>query len=209
MSTSPVSLAAPPDLIELGQVSGSYGVRGWLKVEPFSAQSPVLLQARQWWVRLGEQGPLVCWQVLQSRTQGAAVVAHVQGFSQPEQVRVWKGARVLVSRQAFPEPNEDEYYWADLLGCHVYGQDDAAGPEGNPLRPSADASVYLGQVLHMSDNGAHGVMHVRRYASPQAAEPLLDTRGREQVVLVPFVAAHVLSVNLGSRQILTNWPPDV
>lgn len=190
-------VAPPDDLVHLGRVSGSYGVRGWVKIEPVSAQSAVLLAARQWWVQRDPNMAPVAWSIVQSRPQGATIVAHVQGLTQREQAVAWKGASVLVSRAQFPPPDADEFYWVDLIGCHVQGQTD-----------DGDA-CYLGQVEQVSDNGAHGVLHVVRQATPDATEPLRNARGQVQHVLVPFVAAHVLAVHLDQRQILTNWPPDV
>lgn len=192
---SPESGQAPADLVELGRVVGSYGVRGWIKVEPFNAQSDVLLHARQWWVRRQPDAAPLAWRIVQARTQGATVVAEVRGLTVREQAAAWKGAHVLVARSAFPSPDDDEYYWVDLIDCLVSGEDD----DGRV--------VVLGRVREVSDNGAHAVLHLAR--TSEQGEPLLDARGREQSLLVPFVAAHVLQVDLAARRIVTNWPPDV
>ena len=37
------SNAAPADLIELGRITAAYGIKGWVKVQPHSAQAEVLL----------------------------------------------------------------------------------------------------------------------------------------------------------------------
>lgn len=201
MTTVPQQLAGqhavPDDLVELGRVSGSYGVRGWVKVEPFSQQSSILLESKRWWVRARANAQPQPWSVLTSRPQGSTVVAQVHGLEVREAAAAWKGAYVLVSRAEFPKTDEDEFYWVDLIGCHVDGQDD----DGQ--------TVYLGVVEHVSDNGAHGVLHVRRMQARDSDQPLLDSRGKEQQSLLPFVAAHVLGVDLSERHIVTNWPADV
>ena len=194
-SLPPESGQMPADLVELGRVVGSYGVRGWIKVEPFNAQSDVLLHARQWWVRRGPEAAPSAWRIVQARPQGATVVAEVHGMAVREQAAAWKGAHVLVARSAFPSPDDDEYYWVDLIDCLVSGEADDG------------SAIVLGRVREVSDNGAHAVLHVVR--TTDQGEPLRDVRGREQSLLVPFVAAHVMQVDLPARRIVTNWPLDV
>jgi 16S rRNA processing protein RimM len=41
---------APDDLIELGRIISAYGVRGWVKIQPHSAQGTVLRAAPVWWL---------------------------------------------------------------------------------------------------------------------------------------------------------------
>lgn len=193
---------APADLVEMGRVAGAYGVQGWIKIEPYTAQSQVLLRVREWWLRRdppGAENPPVGGharvKVLKSRTQGASIVAQLAGFADRDQAEALRGHRVWIPRTSFPAADADEYYWVDLIGCLVYGQGDE-GP------------ILLGRVSDVSDNGAHGVLHVLRLADTPAQAPLLDARGRNQEALIPFVAAHVQSVDLAARRIDTDWPAD-
>ena len=42
----------PGDLVTVGRIVDSYGVRGWVKVESYNqAQDSVLSRVRRWWVR--------------------------------------------------------------------------------------------------------------------------------------------------------------
>lgn len=188
----------PADLVELGRVVGAYGLRGWIKVEPYSAQSDVLLRARNWWLRRdgAEAEPAAPVRILASRTQGTAVVAHLEGCNDRDQAAVMRGCRVWVSRAAFPAPDTDEYYWVDLIGCRLYGLD-------------GERPVLLGRVTDVADNGAHAVLQVLRLSDDDDPQPLLDAKGREQEVLVPFVGAYVQNVDLSARRIDTDWPVEL
>lgn len=187
--------SVPADLVELGRVVGAYGLRGWVKVEPHSAQGEVLLRVRDWWLRQDgpQAGPAAPVRMLQARTQGSTIVAHPEGSNDRDQAAAWRGYRVWVSRAAFPAPEADEYYWVDLIGCLVYGQDDE--------RP-----VLLGKVADVADNGAHAVLQVLRLSGEDDPQPLLDGKGRALEVLVPFVSAYVQNVDLSARRIDTDWP---
>ncbi|GAA5234611.1 ribosome maturation factor RimM [Verticiella sediminum] len=193
--------AVPADLIELGRITGAYGVHGWVKIEPYAAQSAVLLGVRQWW--LGREADVAGGgaaqaprpvRVLRSRPQGSSIVAHLEGVDDRTVAEALKSQRVWVPRSTFPAPDDDEYYWVDLIGCAVWGVDEAGGP------------VMLGSVVQVADNGAHAVLEVQRLS--EAGAPAVDAKGRPVTMLVPFVEAHVGSVDLAERRIDTDWPAD-
>lgn len=195
------AVVAPQDLVELGRVTGAYGIRGWIKIQPHAAGSSSLLKARAWWLRRssaalhgGEQSAPWQVEVLSSRTQGSTIVGQLKGMADRDQAEQLRGCTVWVSRAAFPATEDDEYYWVDLIGCEVHGVDEAEAP------------VRLGRVREVMDNGAHAVLHVTRLDA--LGQPLLDAKGREASLMVPFVAAHVHAVDVASRRIDTDWPVD-
>src|SRR5690606_5752786 len=121
------AVAVPGDLVELGRVTDAYGLQGWVKIQPYSADSSALLHARQWWLRrshtplqhAGRKGDLeVPWpvKVLKSRTQGSSIVGSLQGVVDRTEAERLRGCTVWVSRAAFPALEDDEYYWVDLIG---------------------------------------------------------------------------------------------
>ena len=48
--------AFPDDAVEVGRILGAWGVKGWLKVQPFSADPKALFSARRWFLKPPE-GP--------------------------------------------------------------------------------------------------------------------------------------------------------
>lgn len=195
---------APDDLVELGRVASAYGIRGWIKVQPYSSDAEALLSAGQWWLKPfspAEGRPAApqarAYSVLACRPQGAAIVAQLDGVPDRNLAESLKGQTVWVSRSQFPVAEEDEYYWVDLVGCRLYGNDHGT-------------DVLLGEVVGVLDNGAHGVLRVAR-ATEQDDGGLafkLDDKGRQLEVLVPFVAAHVHTVDLPNKRLLSDWPLD-
>lgn len=203
-SENSTPVAEPDDLVELGRVAGAYGVRGWVKIQPHAAGSATLLKARTWWLRrpvapAQTAVPALAWpvEVLTSRTQGSTIVASLRGTADRNQAELLRACTVWVSRAEFPATEEDEYYWVDLIGCTIYGEH-----EGR--------SMLLGVVDDVMDNGAHSVLRVRRLSADEQGElqPVLDSKGRALEALVPFVAAHVHTVNLPDRRLDSNWPVD-
>ena len=79
----------PPELIELGRVAGSYGVRGWVKVAPQKGVAEALVAAKEWW--LGDKA----WRVDEARVHSATVVARLAGVETREQARARAEGRYL------------------------------------------------------------------------------------------------------------------
>lgn len=199
--------AVPGDLVELGRINGAYGVKGWVKVQPHSAQADVLRKASGWWLtRLAPEkarGVVASapqeYKVVQARPQGASVVAQLAGITDRDQAEALRGLAVQVSRSQFPATADDEYYWVDLIGCAFY-----TNAEGEPAR--------VGIVEEVFDNGAHAILRVVLQRAPAPGgepEPRRDAKGRPLEILVPFVGAHILAVDLSARRIDSNWPTEL
>ncbi|GAA4331754.1 ribosome maturation factor RimM [Pigmentiphaga soli] len=188
----------PADLVDVGRVAEAYGVRGGIKVQPYSPQSEALLTSPSWWLRKGA-GPVYRATVSKARRHGAAVTASWEGVADRDQAQAWRGWEVAVPRSAFPPPAEGEFYWVDLIGCRLIGLD------------ADGAKVVLGTVAEVTDNGAHAILRVERVepvAPGGTLRPLLDGKQRVREVLVPFVDAFIRDVDLAARQIDSDWPAD-
>lgn len=197
--------AVPDDLVEVGRVSMAHGVRGGLKVQPYSPQAEALLNAPVWWLKapdsILEPGALSRLRRMQVRTcrlAGQWLLAQLPGVDDRDTAESLRGYTVWVPRAAFPVAAADEYYWVDLIGCDFYG------------RSESGDSVLLGQVDQVLDNGAHAVLQIMRGAPDQngAFQAQQDAKGRPVQMLVPFVAAHVHRVDVPGRRIDSDWPAD-
>jgi 16S rRNA processing protein RimM len=191
---------APDDLVELGRVSGAWGVRGGLKIHPHAADPAALLKARRWWLRLPAARDTGWWraEVISAKMHGSEVTASWSGVSDRDAAEAWKGASVWVPRSAFPALPADEFYWVDLIGCRV------SGYERQPDTPDQTPN-WVGVVEDVSDNGAHAILAIDLGTEDA---PVLDARGRRKSVLVPFVPAHVPTADMTARHLVAVWPLD-
>jgi 16S rRNA processing protein RimM len=185
--------AFPADAIEVGRVLGAFGIKGWIRVQPFSADPKALFSSRRWFIqpsdRPGPKAPAALPRLLritQAKDQGDDVVAAAQELADRSAAEAMKGARVFISRASFPTAAEGEYYWVDLIGLQVVNR----------------AGEVLGVVSDLLDTGAHSVLRVKR--PDVAADASLDESER----LIPFVAAYVDDVNLAERRITVDWGLD-
>jgi len=144
LASLPPEVAPPPgDLVELGVLRGAFGVKGWVRVQPYSSQATVLRAARRWWL-VGDDARIV--EATGVRRQGAALVAKLEGCESPEQAEGLRGRIVAVSRASFPPVGEGEVYWVDLLGARVVNR----------------RGVELGSVSEVTNSGAQDLLEVRQ-----------------------------------------------
>lgn len=113
----------PPRLILVAQVGGAFGVRGEVRITTFTADPLSLLDYRDLRREDGSAGLTL----ISARAAKAGVVARVKEVATPEQADALRGLRLYIARDALPEPDEDEFYLADLIGL------EAVDPDGAPV----------------------------------------------------------------------------
>ena len=101
----------------MGRVVAPFGVRGWLRIHPFTATVKNLLAYPAWWV-----GGTNDWQehaVTEAKTHGRVVIALLEGCADRDAALRLRGREIAVPRAQLPKARADEYYWADLIGLQV------------------------------------------------------------------------------------------
>jgi 16S rRNA processing protein RimM len=183
----------PEDAVEVGRVLDGWGVKGWIKVQPFAADPQALFSSRRWFLKPPEAGvlkrpvaatypPLL--RVTEAKNHGELVVAQVNNVVDRAGAEALRGARIFVGRSSFPTAGPDEFYWVDLLGLSVVNRQ----------------GETLGTVTGLIDTGPHSVLRVAPAGQAAANE--------ESERLIPFVAAYVDAVSLEQRLITVDWGLD-
>lgn len=185
--------AVPEDLVPVGHVSGAFGIQGWVKVRPYSADADALLHAKTWWLRMPDAaGGLREIEMLQSKPHGDEVVASLMGVADRNAAEALQGAAVQIRRSHFPPLGDDEFYWIDLIGLAVVN-----------LRQE-----LLGTVSGLIDNGAHPILRVE-VAQETAPESGTKAAAKApQELLIPFVDRFVQTVDQAAKKITVDWELD-
>ncbi len=179
-SGSTAGIPVPDDLVLVAHVSGAYGIAGWVRLKPYSSEADALLSAKTWWL---DRPSLRDVDVIQVRTQGEDVVAHIMGVEDRNAAEALRGATVQVRRAHFPPLGDNEFYWVDLIGHAVVNL----------------AGETLGEVAGLIDNGAHPILRVS-----------VPSQGTEkaQELLIPFVDRFVSTVDQTAKVITVDWEKD-
>jgi 16S rRNA processing protein RimM len=166
-------------VIVIGQVSGLFGVRGWVKVFSYTAPREGILDYADW--RLGDGENWRPVKLAEGKRQGKTIVARLEDIDDRDEAVKLIGEQIAVERSSLPPLEEGHYYWADLEGLKVV----------------TDAGVELGTVSRMMATGANDVMVVQ--GGPDG----------EPERLIPFVFGdRVLDVDFDNRVIQVDWDPD-
>ncbi|MEO8250335.1 MAG: ribosome maturation factor RimM [Burkholderiales bacterium] len=176
----------PADAIEVGRIVGAWGLKGWFKVLPHSADPQGVFSSKRWYLLPAERGPRTfeggaLLRVREAKDHSDSVVASAHDVNDRDAAEALRGARVFVARSSFPTPADDEFYWVDLIGLQVINRE----------------GVALGAVRDLLSTGPQTVLVIEYEADGKSAERM-----------VPFVAAFVDSVDLASRRIIVDWQPD-
>jgi 16S rRNA processing protein RimM len=183
----------PDDAVEVGRIHGAWGVKGWIKVQPFSSDPQALFSTKRWFLKPPEDNPnkaSAAWpdvlRVAQAREHGDGIVAAIQDLTDRDAAEAMRGGRIFVARSSFPTAADDEFYWIDLIGLTVYNRE----------------RTVLGDVTGLIDTGAHSVLRVRPHDAPA------DKSAESVERLIPFVAAYIDKVDLAGKRIEVDWGLD-
>ena len=162
----------------MGRVTAPFGVAGWVKVYPLTAQVGNLRDYPVWW--LGHDGDWCETRVAAARVHGTALVARLAGIEDRAAAVALKGLEIAVPRSELPGAAAGEFYWADLIGLRVVNAE----------------QHDFGRVARMMQTGANDVLVVAGG----------DENGRE--TLIPFIAGAIRQVDLAAGVISVDWGSD-
>jgi len=176
----------PADAVEVGRIADAWGIKGWFKVLPHSASPEALFSSKRWFLQPTERGAksfsgTLLLRVREAKEHSDTVVASAQEVDDRETAEALKGARVFVARSSFPTPDNDEYYWVDLIGLDVVNREGLA----------------LGRVKELLSTGPQTVLVIEYADGDKMAERM-----------IPFVSAYVDTVDVAGRRITVDWQTD-
>ena len=176
----------PADAVEIGRIADAWGIKGWFRVIAHSSDPQALFTAREWFLQPPEKGAklfagTVLLPVKQARVHGDGIVATSPDEPDRNAAEALRGARIFIAREHFPQAEDGEYYWVDLLGLAVTNRE----------------GVSLGVVRDLLSTGPQTVL-VLGY----------EEDGKQCERLIPFVDAYVDKVDLQAKVIVADWQPD-
>jgi 16S rRNA processing protein RimM len=158
-------------LIVIAALAGAHGVRGEARIKPFGDPDALC----SYGPFLDEHGAVVLTPVRARPGPDGQLIVTVKETLTREQLAAMKGALLHAPRDALPEPDEDEFYHADLIGLA------AETPDG----------TALGRVRAMHDFGAGDVLEIEGPGGvffipfTREAVPVVDIGGGRVVVIPP------------------------
>jgi 16S rRNA processing protein RimM len=129
------------ELILVGRVAGAFGVRGEVRITSYTAEPAALLAYRD----LKRQDGSPALTLVSGRPAKGGLVVRAAEVQTREEAEALRGLQLYVPRDVLPEPEEDEFYVADLIGLA------AVSPQGE----------LLGTVKSAQDFGAGDLLEIQ------------------------------------------------
>jgi 16S rRNA processing protein RimM len=126
------------DRILIGAVLKTRGIRGEIKIKPYTDNIDNLLKVKTVYIEDTE------YKVLASRESEGFVYLFLSRVYSIEEAEKLRGKDIYINREDAAPLKKDEYYIADILGCDVYADNE-----------------YLGKVEDIGGYGSADVYTVR------------------------------------------------
>ncbi len=130
-------------MVIMGRVAAAHGIRGWVKIQPYTEYLDSLLDYGSWWIGR-EHGPWREVEVQQCEVHNKTLAAQLPDCPDRTAAEKLKGLLIAVPRSSLPQQTGGEYYWSDLIGLAVVNE----------------AGVALGAVANLLETGANQVLSV-------------------------------------------------
>jgi 16S rRNA processing protein RimM len=188
-------------MVVMGRIVAPYGVFGWLKVVPDTEVFDGLFEYGSWWI--GRDDNWREYNVETAKVHNDVLVVKLKGIDDRDAAFACKSMQVAVPRALLPIPDENEYYWSDLIGVQVKNQQ----------------GIDFGVIVEVFETGANDVIvtHIpisendavvvnvalnAEQKKQKSAKPQMHER------LIPFIDDVVLEVDTVARTMLVNWDKD-
>lgn len=162
------------ELICVAAIAGAFGVKGEVKLKSFTDVPEDCLT----YGPLTDINGAVVITVETSRKVGKFIAIRAAEVTSREQAEDLKSTKLYVAAENLPEPEEDEFYYRDLIGMAVKTQ----------------SGQNAGKVIAVQEYGAGDMLEIKpkdgkSYYHPftKAAVPKVDMKAR-RVIIVPQIA---------------------
>lgn len=129
--------------LKLGNISGVFGVKGWLKVYANTDKKENILSYQPWYIERNKVRQAV--KLKAGKPHGKTIIVQLDGVDDRNEAELWVGSDIYMKSDQLPKLAKDEYYWSDLIGLQVV---------------STDGEVF-GVIDQMLETGANDVIVVK------------------------------------------------
>jgi 16S rRNA processing protein RimM len=117
-------------MVVMGRIVAPYGIFGWLKVQTSTESIDSLLDYQDWWLGRDDNStqpgiknsPWQKYLVETAKVHNDTLLVKLKGVNDRDAALALKSKHVAVPREEFPEADDGEYYWSDLIGLNVTNQ---------------------------------------------------------------------------------------
>ena len=129
------------EFLEIGKFVGTHGVRGMVRIQPWSDDGEFLTQFKKFYLENGKTKI----EMSKITPHGNVVIAQVKGIDTIEDAEKLREKVLYIKRDDARLP-EGRYFISEIIGSQVF---------------DADTNVLLGTLSDVSPTGANDVWHIK------------------------------------------------
>lgn len=161
------------DRVIVGAIGGAFGVHGEVRLKSYCADPAAIADYTPLYT---EHGRTFAQVVLTGQIKNG-FTARMDGITTKEEADALRNTSLYADRAVMPATDEDEFYYADLIGLTVV---DTGG-------------ATLGTVKNVMDHGAGDLLEI-------------TVPGTSETVLLPFTQTAVPTVDISAGRIIADPP---
>lgn len=159
--------------VRVGTIGGAYGVKGEVRIKSFCAIPEAIAE----YAPLTTEDGSRTFEVTITRQISNGLAARMTRIDSKEDADALRGMGLYALRSQLPDTDDDEFYYADLIGLDVFDTG------GNPI----------GKIKAVQNHGATDLLEV---FGP----------GLKTTVLIPFTKEVVPTVDIASGRVIADPP---
>ncbi|ORU93594.1 MAG: ribosome maturation factor RimM [Cycloclasticus sp. symbiont of Poecilosclerida sp. N] len=103
--------------LKIGNISGVFGVKGWLKIYANTDKKENILSYQPWYVERNKVRIAV--KLKAGKPHGKTIIALLEGVEDRNEAEMWVGSDIYIASDQLPVLKNGEFYWSDLIGLNV------------------------------------------------------------------------------------------
>lgn len=132
------------EFLEVGQIVGTHGVRGELRLNPWADGPEFVKQFKTFYYDNNGTNSV---KVISARPHGNVAIVKLDGVDTVEKASAMRN-KVLYIKRADAKIKEGSYFISELIGCEVFDAD--------------NAELCYGTLTDVSETGANDVWHITK-----------------------------------------------
>lgn len=110
------------NLLQVGAITSTHGVKGEVKIFPMTDDVRRFKKLKQVILDTGKEQIILEVEGVKFFKQ--MVIMKFKGFDNPNDIEIYRGKGLFVTREQAVKCEKDEYFIADLIGCSVIDEDE-------------------------------------------------------------------------------------
>ena len=156
------------EFLEIGKFVGTHGVRGMVRIQPWSDDGEFLTEFKIFYLDNGKTKI----KINKITPHGNVVIAAVDGINSIEDAEKLRN-QVLYIKRADAKLPDGRYFVSEIIGAQVF---------------DADTNVLLGTLTDVSPTGANDVWHIKsgekEYLVPAIGDVIVDVNIDSDVITI-------------------------